>query len=121
MIKIAAPGFESGPGIQSTSVAAYHTRPVERLAGPRPGSLVQPRSGPRANEGYARAGRAHGVVTARSPRAGLQVAYLSVAWWWLVGGKVYPGSISGAPGWRRARRSGAALTRTAWSSGEASG
>jgi hypothetical protein len=41
-------------------VVAYHARPTERLAGPRPGGPIQSRSGLRAG----------GVVIARNPHAG---------------------------------------------------
>jgi hypothetical protein len=74
-------------------------RPTERLVGPQSGGLVQPQSGPHVSAGYARTERGHRTWWR--------------ARWWLAGGKVYPGSTGGAPGWRRARRSGAALTRTA--------
>jgi hypothetical protein len=60
------PGFKSGPWLQSTGLAACHTWPAERLAGPWLGGPVQLRSGLRASAGYTRAGCTHGVVTARS-------------------------------------------------------
>jgi hypothetical protein len=92
------PGFKSGPWLQSTGLAACHMRLAERLAGPWLGSPVQLRSGLRASAGYARAGRTHGVVTARS---GV-----------LTGDSLATRCTSGASGWHRARHLGAALTQT---------
>jgi hypothetical protein len=45
-------------------MVAYHARPTERLAGPRPGGPIQSRSGLRAPV------RAGGVVTACNPHTG---------------------------------------------------
>jgi hypothetical protein len=61
MIKSAPQCRASNPahGHSPQGVAAYHTQPAKRLAGPRPGGPVQRRSGPRAP----------GALAARSSRA----------------------------------------------------
>jgi hypothetical protein len=81
-------------------------QPAERLAGPRPGGPVQLRSGLRAIVGYTRTGRAHGVVTTRSPRGGWRCGTLTdgpmaASWWQGVpqehqwGPEVAPGKAAG--------------------------
>jgi hypothetical protein len=89
------------------SVVACHTRPTERLAGPRPGGPVQLRSGPRAHAA-ARASSAWSPRVARSWDDA--VACSPTARWWLAGGKVLPVSLWGPPGGRRATRAEAGLT-----------
>jgi hypothetical protein len=62
----------------------------------------------------ARVTRVPGALAAQSSRTVHMcdgaVARSPVASWRLAGGKVYPGSTSGAPGWRRARKGPVGLT-----------
>jgi hypothetical protein len=84
-------------------------RPSDKLGGPRPGGSIQPRKWPAARERDALAARLPRVVHACDGA----VAHSSAARWWLANGKVLSMSSWGARGGRRARRSGAELTRTA--------
>jgi hypothetical protein len=96
-------GREPARGYSPWGVVPCHARPADKLAGPQPGCPVQWRSGPCVSAGYTRVGRAHGVVTAHDPHARRRGGKL-------FGGKVYPRSTSGAPGWRRAMWRSVGLT-----------
>jgi hypothetical protein len=61
-------GLKPARGYNPRDAAACHTRPVEKPHGPRPGGPVQRGKWPVARRQGVRAGRAHDVVTARSPR-----------------------------------------------------
>jgi hypothetical protein len=78
-------------------------------AGPRPGSLVRPWSGPRAHAVMtARWRRGHRAARARDST----VASSPTARRWLAGGKVLPVTSWGPPGGRQAMRAEAGLTQT---------